>query len=311
MNWKVLAGAGALSLAMLLGVLIGSVAFQSAAAHTGDRPQLQPAAQAATTPATATTPGSKAGKPNGGFRGGPGMGHPGMGGPGMGMGGRGGFDGHGLGDGAATANGANRVISATTSLLTVVKGDLTYATGKMDTATAADWVSRADSLLAAAQSAATASQFGKAVATATAAGSLARAADLLMQQALGADKLPSYNQRGFGGPGRGHMGQGGTTAATPTQAQASRELAGLYNEIITTAPRLKATTGACEATSYLTGALNRYSTAYTAYQAGNFAEVHSSVVVSRALLEVTDSLVRAATAPNSPDTPVEVPAPNF
>jgi hypothetical protein len=296
---------------MVLGALIGSVAFQRAAADTLGSPQARPAAQA-TTPAPATTPGTKPGKPNGGFRGGgPGLGHPGMGmgGPGMGMGG---FDQHGgRGDGATTATGANRVISATTNLLTVVKGDLTYATGKMDTATVADWVSRADGLLTAARSAVTASQFGKAVATANAAGSLARAADLLMQQALGADKLPSYNQRGFGGPGRGHMGQGGTTAATPTQAQASRELAGLYNEIVTTAARLKATPGSSEATPYLTGAQNRYSTAYTAYQAGNYAEVHASVAVSRALLEVTDSLVRAATAPNSPDTPVEVPAPNF
>jgi hypothetical protein len=107
------------------------------------------------------------------------------------------------------------------------------------------------------------------------------------------------------------MGQGGTAGATSTQAQASREMAGLYNEIITTAARLKATPGASDATTYLTGAQNRYSTAYTAYQAGNYAEVHASVAVSRALLEVTDSLVRAATAPNSPDTPVEVPAPNF
>jgi hypothetical protein len=310
MNWKVLAAAGALSLAMVLGALVGSVALHTAAADTSSRAPAQPAAQAqaTATPGTTTPPATRPGKPNAG----PGMGHPGMGGPGMGgpgMGmGRQGFDGRG-GD---SATGANRVITATTSLITLVKGDLTYATGKMDTATVGDWVSRADGLLTAAQSAVSAQQFGKAVATASAAGSLARAADLLMQQALGADKLPSYTQRGFGGRGD-HMGRGmaPNAPATPTQAQASRELAGFYNELVKEAAVLKATTGAGDAGTYLTAAQNRYSTAYTAYQAGNYAEVRSSLAVGRTLLEVAESLVRAATAPNSPDTPVQVPAPTF
>jgi hypothetical protein len=305
MNWKVLAAAGALSLAMVLGALVGSVALHTAAADTSSRAPAQPAAQAqaTATPGTTTPPATRPGKPNAG----PGMGHPGMGGPGMGMG-RQGFDGRG-GD---SATGANRVITATTSLITLVKGDLTYATGKMDTATVGDWVSRAEGLLTAAQSAVSAQQFGKAVATANAAGSLARAADLLMQQALGADKLPSYTQRGFGGRGD-HMGKGiaPNAPATPTQAQASRELAGFYNELVKEGAVLKATPGAGDAGTYLTAAQNRYSTAYTAYQAGNYAEVRSSLAVGRTLLEVAESLVRAATAPNSPDTPVQVPAPTF
>jgi hypothetical protein len=227
-----------------------------------------------------------------------GMGHPGMGGPAMG--GRG---------GATTADGVNRVISATTSLITSVRGDLTYATGKMDTATVADWLDRAGGLLTNAQSAVTTGEYGKAVATANAAGSLARAADLLMQQALGADKLPSYNQRGFGG--RDHMGKGAGTPPAPTQAQASRELAGFYNELVAQAALLKAAPNAGDAATYLTAAQNRYSTAYTAYGAGNYSEAHASVAVGRTLLEVAGSLSRAATAPNSPDTPVTVPAPNF
>jgi hypothetical protein len=305
MNWKVLAAAGALSLAMVLGALVGSVALHTAAADTSSRAPAQPAAQAqaTATPGTTTPPATRPGKPNAG----PGMGHPGMGHPGMGMG-RPGFDGRG-GD---SATGANRVITATTSLITLVKGDLTYATGKMDTATVGDWVSRADGLLTAAQSAVSAQQFGKAVATASAAGSLARAADLLMQQALGADKLPSYTQRGFGGRGD-HMGRGmaPNAPATPTQAQASRELAGCYNELVKEAAVLKATTGAGDAGTYLTAAQNRYSTAYTAYQAGQYAEAHTSVAVGRTLLEVAESLGHAATAPNSPDTPVQVPAPTF
>jgi hypothetical protein len=177
----------------------------------------------------------------------------------------------------------------------------------MDTATVSDWLDRAGGLLKNAQSAVTAGEYGKAVATANAAGGLARAADLLMQQALGADKLPSYNQRGFGG--RNHMGAGTTTP--PTQAQASRELAGFYNELVREGAVLKATPNAGDAATYLTAAQNRYSTAYTAYGAGNYSEVHASVAVGRTLLEVAESLLRAATAPNSPDTPVTVPAPNF
>lgn len=308
MNWKVLAGALALSGLMAVSALVGSVALNAASASTQSSPPAQPAAEATTTPAPATTPGSRQGKPNGGFHGGgPGMGHPGMGGPGMGMG-KHGFDGRG-GD---SANGANRVITATASLITLVKGDLTYATGKMDTATVADWVNRADGLLTTARSAATAGQYGKAAATADAAGSLARAADLLMQQALGADTLPSYNQRGFGGRGD-HMGKGTAPNATTTmtQAQVSRELASFYNAIVAQGALLKAGSSAGDAATYLTAAQNRYSMAYTAYQAGNYAEVHASVAVGRTLLEVAESLLRAATAPNSPDTPVQVPAPTF
>jgi hypothetical protein len=299
---------------MALAALVGSVALHSASADTMTSPQAQPAAQATAAPAApATTPGNKQGRPNGGFRGGLGMGHPGMGGPGMG---RPGMGGPGMGGpamgrrgGATTAEGANRVISATNNLITLVKNDLTYATGKMDTTTAADWVSRAEGLVKSAQSAVTASEFGKAVATTNAAGNLAQAADLLMQQALGADKLPSYNQRGF--PGRVRPNVPNATPATPTQAQSSREMASFYNEITRTSAELKAATSAGDAATYLTGAQNRYSTAYTAYQAGNYGEAHNSVAVGRLLLAAAQNLLRATTAPNSPDTPVQVPAPNF
>ncbi len=323
MNWKVVVGALALSVLMAASALVGSIALHTASADTLVAPSAQPAAQAATTPAPATTPGTKTGTPpDGGRRGGPGGAGPGFGGPGFGgprgggpgFGGPGfggpGFEGRGKGAGATSADGANRVISATTGLITSVKADLTYATGKMDTATVADWVSRAEGLLKSAQSAVSASEFGKAGATAQAASTLARAADLLMQQALGADKLPSYStQRG---PGRDHLGMGGSpTAPTLTQAQASRELAGFYNEIVMKAAVLKATGSAGDAGTYLTAAQNRYSTAYTAYQAGTYSEVHNSVAVGRALLEVADSLARAATTPSSPDAPVTVPAPNF
>lgn len=316
MNWKVVAGALALSVLMAASALVGSIALHTASADTLGTPPAQPAAQAATTPAPATTPEARTGTPpNGGQRGGhPGFGGPGGAGPGFGgpRGGGPGFGGPGFDErgGATSANGANRVISATTNLITSVKADLTYATGKMDTATVADWVGRADGLLKAAQSAVSAGEFGKAAATAQAASTLARTADLLMQQALGADKLPSYStQRG---PGRDHMGAGGsTTAPTVTQAQASRELANFYNELVMKAAVLKATANAGDAGTYLTAAQNRYSTAYTAYQAGTYNTVHSSVAVGRSLLEVADSLLRAATAPNSTDTPVQVPAPNF
>ncbi len=320
MNWKVVAGALALSVLMAASALVGSIALHTASADSLGGAPAVPAAQAATTPAPATTPvttpEAKTGSPNGGKRGGPGGAGPGFGGPGFGgqRGGGPGFGGPGFeghDGGATTADGANRVISATTGLITSVKADLTYATGKMDTATVADWVSKADGLLASAQSAVTAGQFGKAAATVQAASTLARTADLLMQQALGADKLPSYTTNAGRGFGRDHMGMGGTTATAPTQAQSSRELAGFYNELVAQAAVLKATGGAGDASTYLTAAQARYSAAYTAYQAGKYSDAHNAVAVGRSLLEVADSLARAATVPTSTDAPVAVPAPNF
>ena len=137
------------------------------------------------------------------------------------------------------------MISATTSLITLVTGDLTYATGKMDTKTVQDWLNKADGLLKSAQTAANSSQYGQAIETAGAARDLAMTADLLMQQALGADKLPSYSQRPF--PGKGHMGMApGTPPGTPadvTQAHTSRDLAGFYNKIIMTDALVKSSAG--------------------------------------------------------------------
>jgi hypothetical protein len=212
--------------------------------------------------------------------------------------------------GQLTAEGASRVISVTTEFIALVKSDLAYATGKMDTATVQDWVNKADGLLRTAQTAATGSQYGRAIATANAARELAGAADLLMQQALGADKLPSYNQRPLRGKGRFGPGGPGTTI-TPTQAQASRELAGLYNSIVAKDALLQTVSNAGDAGTHLTAAKNSYRTAYTAYQAGNYTDAHKAAVVAHSLLHVVDSLMHAATAPNSPDTPVTVPQPNF
>ena len=205
------------------------------------------------------------------------------------------------------------MISVTTEFIALVKSDLAYATGKMDTATVQDWVNKADGLLRTAQTAAGSSQYGRAVATANAARELAGAADIVMQQALGADKLPSYNQRPLRGKGR--FGPGGPgipgTTTTPTQAQASRELAGLYNSIVAKDALLQTVSNAGDANTYLTAAKNSYRTAYTAYQAGNYTDAHKAAVVAHSLLHVVDSLMHAATAPNSPDTPVTVPQPNF
>ena len=130
---------------------------------------------------------------------------------------------------------------------------------------------------------------------------------MLMQQALGADKLPSYNQRPFPAHARPASG----TATNVTQAQASRELAGLNNAIVTKDALLKSAGNTGDAGTYLTAAKNYYRTAYTAYQAGKYNDAHAAAAVGRELLEVVGHLVRAATAPNNPDTPVPVPAPNI
>jgi hypothetical protein len=315
MNVRGIVGLVALGLLGMLAGLVGSAAARTAfaaspGAQVAAAPQEQapavaalaqttaappaPAAPATTPPAA--KPGDRHGRDNG-------FGPGGFGG-GKHDGGRGGKG----GAGQATADGASRVISATGSLITLVQGDLTYATGKMDTATVADWLQRAQDLLKSAQTASAGSNYGRAVATAQAATGLAQAADLLMQQALGADKLPSYSQR----PARGRGGPApGTTTTTVTQAQASRQLARFYNEILMKDAVVKNAGSAGDAAGYMTIVKNTYSTAYTAYQAGKYNEAAAAVRVGQTLLGVAESLLRAENAPTGTDAPVTVPPPNF
>jgi hypothetical protein len=300
MNFKLFISAIAMALMMGVAVLAGSLLVPRASAGAPVTLTGQAAQPAQTTPTVVP------GKPQEGQPKGPGWAGPGFGGRGHGPGDFRGPAGFG---GAYTAEGAARVISSTTSIITLVSGDLTYAAGKMDTAKVQDWLNRADNLLKTAQSANSSGQYGKAVETAQAAGNLARAADLLMQQALGADKLPSYNQRPFGGRGRPGFAPG--TNANITQAQASRELAGFYNAIIQKEALLKNSGSTGDARTYLDAAKDTYKTAYAAYQAGKYSDVQASVEVGQTLLGVAGNLMRAGTAPNSPDTPVQVPAPNF
>lgn len=297
MNLKVFAGAIALGGLMALAVLAGGIVAQPASAGVPPTLPGQAAAQTAQPTATRVTgtpqPGApQPGKPFGRSRD---------------LGGRGHGPGHGPGGGQYTAEGASRAISSTTSLITLVRGDLAYATGKMDTATVQAWLNQADGLVRTAQSASGSSQYGRAVETASAASKLASAAELLMRQALGAANLPSASQRGF--RGRGGLGPG--TATGVTQAHASRELAGLYNAIVMKQALLNRAGSAGDATNYLNAAKDYYRTAHTAYQAGNYDSAHASAAVGQTLLGVVDSLLRAATAPNNADTPVQVPAPNF
>jgi hypothetical protein len=230
---------------------------------------------------------------------------PPMGGPGGMRGGHGkGFGGPG---GAATADGASQAISSTTSFINLVKSDLAYASGKMDTASVQRWVNGADALLQSAQTASGKSQYGPAVAYAQAARELARTADSVMAQQLGADKLPSYSQM----PQRGDKGMPSSIATTVTQAQASRVLAQAYNRLVMEAATVKSASNAAEAQPYLTDAQNAYKTAYDAYQAGKYSDAVISARLAGRLGEVAGHIVRASTAPANADTPVTVPAPNF
>src|SRR5436190_9231409 len=318
MNPRAYIGATTLAGLMVLAALAGGMLVQTTSAsapvtQTNQSAQAQAQAQAT----QATTPAS--GNPNRGAPKGPGpRGHgfrdfkaPGFGGfqgPGSGFGFDRGF-GFGPKGGAYTADSANRVISATNGLITQVKGDLAYATGKMNTSTVQDWLNKADGLVKSAQTAANSGQYGQATGTAQAAKDLAMSADLLMQQALGADKLPSYNQRPFSGKGR--MGTPPNTANAMTQARASRELAALYNQIVSTDALVKSNSKAGDANTYVTAAKNYYRTAYTAYQAGKYNDAQTAANVGQSLLRVVEDLLQAATAPNNSDTPVQVPAPNF
>jgi HEPN domain-containing protein len=315
MNMKTLTGTIVLAAALGIGVLAGSLLSPSASAGI---PMTQ-VGQTAQATATAAPDTQKPALPGGGMPGhrGRGPGGPGGHGPGDGRGfgpspGPDGGPGGRLG-GAYTVDGATRAISATTSFITLVKGDLAYATGKMDTATVQDWVNKADALLTSAQTGMSAGEYGKAVETAHAARELAQAAELLMQQALGAETLPSFSQRQF--PDGGHRGPGpgpgiGPSAnITVTQAQASRVLAGLYNNITMQEALLNNSTSKGDAATYLAAAKAQYSKAYTAYQAGSYKEAAGAAHIGHELLEVVNALLRAGTAPNGPDTPVQVPPP--
>jgi hypothetical protein len=64
-----------------------------------------------------------------------------------------------------------------------------------------------------------------------------------------------------------------------------------------------------DAATYLAAAKSQYRKAYDAYQAGSYNEAAEAAHVGQALLQVVNSLLRAGTAPNSPDAPVQVPPP--
>jgi len=316
MNLKTSAGALAVVAVMGLAVLSGGILAHTASAGavvTLTSQQGQTAQATATavpgTPKATAVPGAPS-APFPGAKGGPGFGGKMFGGRGFGHHGPGGF---GHLSGPYSTEGATRTISMTTDLINLVKGDLAYATGKMDTGTVQNWINQADALLRSAQSAAGSSQFGRAVETAGAATGLAGAAHLLMAQSLGADQLPSYTQRpmkgGMGKEGRHGMAPGAVTGVT--QAQASRHLAGLYNGILAQQAQLGRAGNTGDANNYLTAAKDYYRTAYDAYQAGKYDDAFKAASVSQALLGVVDGLVRAASAPNTQDAPIQVPAPNF
>jgi len=211
---------------------------------------------------------------------------------------------------APTADGANNSITRAQNAVKVANDDLAYAKGKMDTASIERWLTGADSLIKQAQTAVTNSQYGQASGYAQAADQLAMLADRQMAQTLGADKLPSYSQRPAG-RGNGKFGPGARTNATITQAQASRVLASTYNKLLVTGTLLKNAGASGDASTYLTEAQNAYKTAYTAYNAGKYSDAANAARQADELAGVADTLLRAATAPNSNDTPVTVPAPNF
>jgi hypothetical protein len=212
--------------------------------------------------------------------------------------------------GANNANAASRVISSTSSLINLVKGDLAYANGKMDTTDVQRWVNGADSLLKSAQDANGSSHYGQAVAYARAAGQLAQVAETQMAQKLGADKLPSYSQRPQR-PNRPANPNPGNTNTTMTQVEASRILRSTYNQLVSTGALVKNASNAADAQTYLTDAQNAYKTAYDAYQSGNYSDAVASARLAAQLGGVANAVLQAANEPNDSNTPVTVPAPNF
>jgi len=293
MRIKVLIGS-ALGVALMgLGVLAGGVvgAGNVSAQTSAQTPVATPSAPG-TNP---TAPGNPPSGPPGTDMRGHGRGD--FGGAGMGPGGMRGAD--------ATANAASAEITETTNLINLVKSDLAYANGKMDTSDVQRWINEADAQFKSAQSANSSSQYGQAVDYARAARELAEAADAQMAQKLGADKLPSYSQRPQ------MPGKAAPTGATVTQAQASRVLADTYDRLVMEGAVVKGASNAGKATTYLTDAQNAYKTAYSDYQAGKYSDALADTRLAGDLAGAADAVVHAATAPANTDTPVTVPAPNF
>lgn len=295
-----LGATAAASLVALGTVAIGAQA-QTSTATSVPSTTTSPTAQA--TPNASGNQNSEA--PHTGQARGPGRGRGGDFGPGEGFGDLG-AKGFGPKGAALTADGANRVITGTTSLLTTVKNDLTYAIGKMDTTNVQKWLNSADTLLKDAQASVTATKYERAALDAEAARSLITIAEGQMAQTLGADKLPSASQLPQGR--EGHLpGATNGTATAPTQAQASRILAQTYNRLVAA----KATIKAGDASAYLTDAQNAYQSAYTAYNAAKYTEAVSAAKLAEQLAGVAERVQSAANAPDNVNTAVPVPAPNF
>jgi hypothetical protein len=282
MKPNVLIGSAIAATLMSVGVLAGSVIGNgSVAAQT-------PSATATAIPKDTTTP---ANPPADGPRGGRGHGHGDFGGERGIMG--------------ATADGASRAITNATDIIALVRSDLAYASGKMNTADVENWLNGADGFLMSAKNANGNSQYGQASAYANAARELAMSARSVMAQELGADTLPSSSQL----PQRPDKGM--TTASAITQAQASHVLAETYNRLVAQEALVSNASNAAEANPYLTDAQNAYKAAYDAYQAGNYGDAVDSARLAGQLAHVAESVARASTAPANADTPVTVPAPNF
>jgi hypothetical protein len=305
MNTKtVVSGLGAFLAATLVtvGTIVGSASAQTSTTTAApNQPSAQATAKAQATPGSTDAP--KDGLPGGGGKRGPG-GHGGPDGPGGG-GFPGGFDERGPGGKPLTSEGASRQITSTTTLLNLAREDLAYANGKMDTANVSKWLTNAQTLLAQAQTAASASKFGAAGQYAEAAQELVMTAEGQMVQALGADVLPSASRL------QGHRGgfRGGPDAAniTVSQAQASRALAQTYDNLVAQ----KAQTTDSAALAYLADAQAAYGSAYTAYGAGKYNEAVASARLAQQLAGVARHVQAAPTAPDNADTVVTVPAPTF
>lgn len=204
------------------------------------------------------------------------------------------------------ANMANKLITHATEFLTLARADLTYATGKMDTANIQKWLNSADVLLRSAQTAVTDTKFERAGQNAQAAMSLIMTAQSQMAYTLGADTLPSASQLPTGR--KGHKMHGPDMAdVTVTQAQASRILAQTYNHLVAQDALIKAT----DATAYLSDAQAAYKIAYDAYNAGKYNDAAFAARQAGQLAGVARQVQAAADAPDSPDTAVPVPGPTF
>jgi TolA-binding protein len=190
-----------------------------------------------------------------------------------------------------SAEQADQAIISTEQLMALPIEDLSFADGKIDTHRAQDWLDKAGSLLAVSRDVFTRGSYSQAAAYAEAARTIAEMADMVMAQALGIDKLPAHTRSAGNEQNAEGRGRWLPIKEMPSREQVRRELLQTYDEIV----RRDSLPAFAESRIYLTEAMTAYKVAYDAYVDGSYQAASDENRLSRGMLHVADSIIKAIT----------------